>query len=230
MTFKTLEGDPVNTIDLRQTGANEFELITEFCFHPRDGRPPIRVPEGTETDLASVPSFLWWFVASYGRHTLPAVMHDHLVVKGMSFRDRSEADRLFLEALEDRHIGWWRRRIIWSAVTFATLFRCAWPLFLLSVLQVLAGLFALTVPLWSSAFGISPWLWTALPILASLLWWTRAPAIALATYVGPFLAPACISVLVTILVSSIPNVVRKIFGVLPKDVPVIVTPHRVPWP
>src|SRR3712207_7018749 len=43
-----------------------------------DGRVyPIRAH--TETDLASVKGPLWWLVASYGRHTKAALLHDELV-------------------------------------------------------------------------------------------------------------------------------------------------------
>jgi hypothetical protein len=35
-----------------------------------------RVALNTSTDLASIPPFLWGLIASYGRHTMPAILHD----------------------------------------------------------------------------------------------------------------------------------------------------------
>jgi hypothetical protein len=49
----------------------------------RETLPPAGVPEvdsrvaiDTCTDLASIPPFLWGLIASYGRHTMPAILHD----------------------------------------------------------------------------------------------------------------------------------------------------------
>lgn len=35
-----------------------------------------RVRLDTDTDLASIPPFLWGLIPSYGRHTMPAILHD----------------------------------------------------------------------------------------------------------------------------------------------------------
>lgn len=42
------------------------------------GVPPLesRVSGGTDTDLASIPPFLWGLISSYGKHTMPAILHD----------------------------------------------------------------------------------------------------------------------------------------------------------
>src|SRR5262245_9192911 len=59
------------------------------CKRTRDaettGDPPARVvipptDGGGKTDLASVPPFMWWLVASYGNHTRAALLHDALYV------------------------------------------------------------------------------------------------------------------------------------------------------
>jgi len=38
----------------------------------------IVIPEGMETDLSSVPKFLWSIMAPYGDHLLGALIHDYL--------------------------------------------------------------------------------------------------------------------------------------------------------
>src|SRR3712207_4375753 len=82
----------------------------------------------TETDLASVKWPLWWLVASYGRHTKAALLHDELVEPTPDYPikvPRREADRLFFEALKESGFGppekrkrpsWTRRWFIWAAV------------------------------------------------------------------------------------------------------------------
>ena len=81
------------------------------------------------TDLASVPKFLWGVVPSYGRHTLPALMHDTLCqeaeteqqerpeVAPYSRFERRRADQLFRVALADAaNMGLVRRWLMWAAV------------------------------------------------------------------------------------------------------------------
>jgi hypothetical protein len=71
------------------------------------------------TDLASVPFWLWWFVASYGLHTRAALLHDQLV--DVEQFDRVEADRVFRLALEESKVRWMRRWLMWTAVSIATM-------------------------------------------------------------------------------------------------------------
>jgi hypothetical protein len=83
---------------------------------------PLRVHAGATTDLASVPSFLWGVVASYGTHTMPALLHDRLceeanacVGRGASLR--RWADKLFRAMLRDEaRAGVATRWAMWSAV------------------------------------------------------------------------------------------------------------------
>src|SRR5215210_3317154 len=75
---------------LRQVGPNLFQLAEGFRYTTPPGAPKgawnvprhdVKVAFGgnNSTDLASVPSWLWWFVASYGRHSRAALLHDHLI-------------------------------------------------------------------------------------------------------------------------------------------------------
>ena len=59
-----------------------FEVLETFG-HRRDDVPPFdaplpedTVPRRTVSDLASVPSFLWGVIPSYGGHTMAALLHD----------------------------------------------------------------------------------------------------------------------------------------------------------
>jgi uncharacterized protein DUF1353 len=223
--FEAIDGTPVDTIDLRQIAANRFELLTAFRYRRATGEP-IVIDAGTRTDLASVPTFLWWFVASHGRHTLPAVLHDSLVAKAETFEGRVAADLVFLEALADREIGWWRRRVIWSAVTYGTVWKYRRAFLVLMGAQIIAGSAAVYWFSWHGA-GIAG---IVLPVAGALVWGRFSWAVLLGTYVGPGLVPACLTVLATLAVASAFNLGRKLIGALPPGEPILVTPYRQPWP
>lgn len=78
--------------------------------------------DGDATDLASVPPWLWGVIASYGRHTLAALLHDDLCEQARaagppsSARMRREADHLFRVAMADLEVPAIRRWVMWAAV------------------------------------------------------------------------------------------------------------------
>ena len=63
----------------------------------------VSIPRGFESDGATVPRFLWWFVPPTGRH-LPAVLvHDYLYQHAIGTKDA--ADKTFYRALRQCGIG-----------------------------------------------------------------------------------------------------------------------------
>jgi hypothetical protein len=185
MPFLKLEGEGPGDpeVSLKQVGPNSFQLLHGFRYQvPPDSviylvpaHNPALPPDApnNSTDLASVPFWLWWFVASYGLHTRAALLHDQLVdVKEI---DRVEADRVFRLALEESKVRWMRRWLMWAAVSVATMWLkararssafvvtlvlflgllAAWPLGRLSDLpgEVPAWVPALVVLLAGFAFG-----------------------------------------------------------------------------
>lgn len=82
----------------------------------------ILVEEGFDTDYASVPRGLWNLYPPDGDYTPAAVIHDALywhqatAEHGGRRVTRAEADRCFLEAMEDLGIPLLRRRILYTAV------------------------------------------------------------------------------------------------------------------
>jgi hypothetical protein len=113
--------DPAEPIvELTQISRNAFRLRKGFAYVDSDGERYEITPEGVgDTDLASVPWILWWFVASYGRHTRPALVHDQLVDQ----IERHKADTVFRHALREVGIGWVHRWLVWTAVSLETTFR-----------------------------------------------------------------------------------------------------------
>jgi hypothetical protein len=114
---------PDEPVELAQVDRKRFRLLRGFSYRDPDGERHRITPAGVGcTDLASVPSILWWFVASYGRHTRAALVHDQLIDQ----TERHDADWVFRRALGDSGIGWARRWLAWTAVSFETTFRTAW--------------------------------------------------------------------------------------------------------
>ena len=84
--------------------------------------PSNEVPAYMETDLASVSKFMWGLVASYGPHTMPALVHDHACEQaGKSGRQRRPlrrvADKEFRQNLDSfARMHGATRWLMWSAV------------------------------------------------------------------------------------------------------------------
>jgi hypothetical protein len=117
---------------------------------------------GGATDLASVPWFLWWLVASYGNHTRAALLHDALYVDRGEQEPvpRATADRLFLTALREpgQKTAAFRHWLMWAAVSlFGNLNR---------LLGALCGLQVIAV--WVLTGTAVAWAWG--PTLA-WRWW-----------------------------------------------------------
>lgn len=132
-----------------------------------------RVARGTETDLASIPPFLWGIFATYGRQTMPAILHDVQCDAAKAAGDgpggppiearrRREADDLFRRTLaEHAQFGVVTRWIMWSAVRLFGFL----PLGLAVMLGVAVGLLHWSAPVFRtveavlSQLTIWPWLW-----------------------------------------------------------------------
>jgi hypothetical protein len=73
-----------------------------------------------DTDFASIPRYMSWLISRHGRHTPAALVHDQLVTDDMSFEARKQADRLFLDMMDDLDVPPVQSRVMWAAVTLAT--------------------------------------------------------------------------------------------------------------
>jgi hypothetical protein len=185
---------------LRQVGPNLFQLAGGFRYTMHDDAnrhwnvprhdPTKRFNEGdNSTDLASVPSWLWWFVASYGRHSRAALLHDHLI--DLPNVTDKEADLAFRNALLESQVPFLRRWLMWGAVSLRTMWAAAWW-WKLAVIGLAAHVTAFVAALvyairssWETLGGVLAWpfvhvVWALLEWLWSLdfvrsvvnvLWW-----------------------------------------------------------
>lgn len=83
------------------------------------------IPSGFQFDLASVPRFLWWFMAPFELSIAAPLTHDWLYCHGGCVTDtsgaafcvsRRAADRVFRCVMQDRQVKPWRIVLAWCAV------------------------------------------------------------------------------------------------------------------
>src|SRR3954453_226345 len=109
MPFVTSEQDDTDPpVKLAVLPPRRFLLIEGFGYRAHDGSFWGVPADGVSRDLASVPSPLGSLLASYGRQTRPALLHDHITEAALKVRDRQAAfhlrdrgDDLFRESLAD---------------------------------------------------------------------------------------------------------------------------------
>ena len=59
----------------------------------------ITIPVGFDTDFASIPWWLQWYIGRFGRHNLAALLHDYLYRFAKNKQDKGFADKEFYTAM-----------------------------------------------------------------------------------------------------------------------------------
>lgn len=93
---------------------DQWRLVAPLVYQTRWGLPPIEVPTGFETDLASIPSGLRSLIRVNGRHRRAAALHDYLYHYGIG--SRVLADLIFLHAMEDDGVREPERKTLYMGV------------------------------------------------------------------------------------------------------------------
>ncbi len=105
---------------LRKLNGPEWEVREPFRYWSTRLQAWITVPVGFITDLASVPWFARWYVSVDGEHTKAALVHDWLYVRASQTAfpnlTRTDADKIFLEAMTVRGIPKWKRKPMYWGV------------------------------------------------------------------------------------------------------------------
>lgn len=205
MPFATMAGKRLDRIALVQRAPGTFQLLKPFTYleagRPESERITVRAHDerrpakgANATDLASVPPFLWGLIASHGRHTAPALLHDQLWWEALNpdrriwVEQRREADRLFRVALREIGTTPLRTAILWAAVSFERYWGPRkWQAILMS-LHVVAAI----VAAWVALLGLLGWPGLALiPFAAAsvLLWGRDAGPVAVFAGVGVLFFP-----------------------------------------
>ena len=198
MPFRTPEGRPLDELLLAQRPADgvRFELREGFSYEdPASGRL-LDVPPGRSTDLATVPMWLWSFIASYGRQSAPAILHDERSVDAAELGDRRAAlaqrredDRVFRTGLREQRVPLLRSWLMWAWVAADREREFGGAAGLVFMVQAIVG--ALVVVGASVvAFWQPTWLLvTLVPALTAVPWGRRAPLMLLLNYSSAVLAP-----------------------------------------
>jgi len=97
-----------------RSGVRIFRLISHFRYISSYGI--ITVPRGFLTDGASIPKVFHSIMGPFGDYFEAAVIHDFLYSSLAEGYTRKEADTIFLEAMFNAGVPWYRRNLIYSAV------------------------------------------------------------------------------------------------------------------
>lgn len=92
-----------------------WEVLEEYRYATTKG--VIVVPKGFKTDYASVPKIFRNIINSYGKHGRAAIVHDWLYSKECNLNiTREEADKIFLEIMEEWKVSKWKRILMYRLV------------------------------------------------------------------------------------------------------------------
>jgi hypothetical protein len=215
-------------IGLAQDTTKDFRVTTRFAFADasvrerltksivRNGHPSteaaamvdqactfvLRGDDRDDTDLASIPPFMRWFVNTYGAHTLAAILHDQLIGKPANsgaLGSDTLADHFFREMMRCAGVPWLQRWIMWAAVAMRTRWAASgWRQASVLIWGVLAT-FGIALFVWSiGAFAgwphvVAPGVMLAialiLPLAASPLWGKQYGAALVAAIAALWILP-----------------------------------------
>jgi Protein of unknown function (DUF1353) len=169
-----------------------------------------------DTDLASIPPFMRWFVNNYGPHTLAAVLHDQLIgspPNSGALGSDTLSDHFFREMMRCAGVPWLQRWIMWAAVAMRTRWAAGgWRRASLALWALLATL-GIVLAVWSiGAFfgwphmvgaGVMLGVALALPFAAAPLWGRQYGASLVAAVAALWILPPAILAFVGFLVYSV---------------------------
>ncbi len=76
---------------LATEGKKSFRLIEDWKFQHDLFRPVLVVPEGYQSDLASIPTWIFWW--QWGKWNIAAIAHDYIYEHGYILSDWEEEGR-----------------------------------------------------------------------------------------------------------------------------------------
>ncbi|WP_427170619.1 DUF1353 domain-containing protein [Fusobacterium nucleatum] len=92
-----------------------WEVLEEYSYETSIGL--VVVPKGFRTDYASVPKIFRNIINTYGKHGRAAVVHDWLYSSKCKIEiKRAEADRIFLEIMEEWDVKKYKRVLMYTLV------------------------------------------------------------------------------------------------------------------
>ncbi|TJY72510.1 DUF1353 domain-containing protein [Arthrobacter sp. CAU 1506] len=243
--------EPLTAIYLVQRTKRCFQLAQPIYYRAEEASAIVRIDAhdlsagltNNSTDLASVPTWMWGLIASYGRQTAPALLHDQRMAEcstlpaGEALRLRRVYDEEFRRALLDTGVAALRARLMWAGISIQAYLEHSRVRGLLLAASVAVGALAFIAAIWFTAAGAGPLPVTAAVLLTGLLClaWARdwpvlavmVPAFAL---FSPVLAAAAAGSLLLWLCETGWWAVTKPFVRHPGPPPVVGPLARTPQP
>lgn len=96
-----------------QAGESMFTTIRDIEVILTNG-DIIKIKKGYETDLASVPRFLWSIIPPFGEYTFAAIIHDYMYDNGLY--SKSFADKEFLYIMRASRVMLLKRSLMYGSV------------------------------------------------------------------------------------------------------------------
>lgn len=206
MPFTDRNGNELRSLPLIYRLGRDFQVAETFCWRdPREGgqtltiaahNPELPPSDGNGTDFASVPPFLWGLIASYGKQTLPAILHDALTQEtrlapaNRRLELRRPVDEIFRVALVESGVHQLRARVMWAAVGIESFARHGGRLGAAIIAQLAWGLLVIFGSVILGVLAHPLWLLLALaPAAAATFWGKDVGLIIAATYLGALYAP-----------------------------------------
>jgi hypothetical protein len=110
-------------LEVEYIDGRTWKLIAAFDYvldWKNEASQIINVPAGFVTDFASIPRALWDILPPTGKYGKAAVIHDYLYVNGGNLPpdqfSKTDADRIFYEAMGILGVGQVTRYVMWQAV------------------------------------------------------------------------------------------------------------------
>jgi len=91
-----------------------WTVVYPLVFHSDVLASTITVPAGFQTDLASVPRFLWAIFPPFGKYTEAAIVHDYLYTWQPC--TRAQADDVLMEGMQTLGVSCISRQLIYGSV------------------------------------------------------------------------------------------------------------------
>jgi|Tabmets5t2r1_1033131.scaffolds.fasta_scaffold20169_2 hypothetical protein len=112
---------PESEVRVKELEESDWELLGILEY--KGNRDRFEVPEGMETDFASVPRVFVWFLPRYGRYTKAAILHDYLWREAVPAGELTlaQADGIFRRAMWELGVPFLRRWMMWGAVRIGAL-------------------------------------------------------------------------------------------------------------
>ncbi len=105
------------TLQADYIGAGRWQLTAPFEYQSKK-YGVIRVPIGAISDGASIPQFAFSLIGGRwtGKYVEGSIIHDHLYK--IQIYTRRKSDKIFLEAMKNSGVSFWKRRLMFLAVRF----------------------------------------------------------------------------------------------------------------